>query len=134
MKNGYASAEAVARLVLKCGMIGRVVYALNGSGMDGIHAILKIDPDARFIDRGVAFAVAVKDFSERGKRCFCYTADTGEQNVNAIRSYGCLLATISLNAENFEDSIRCKPDMCEFLHTSDFAAIEAEYRNKNKLY
>ena len=134
LKNGYASAKAVAQLVLKCGMIGRVVYALNGSGMDGINAILEIDPDARFIDKGVTFASQVKDFPERGKRCFCYTDDVSEQNINAIRSYGCLLATISLNAENFANSIRCKPDMCEFLHTSDFATIESEYKQKVKLY
>ena len=134
LKNGYASAEAVAKLVLRCGMIGRVVYALNGSGMDGINAILKIDPDARFIDRGVAFAKTVKDFSERGKRCFCYTKDTSEENINAIRNYGCLLALISLSPANFEDSIRRNPDMCEYLHTSDFATIEEEYLKKIKLY
>lgn len=134
LKNGYACAEMVAKLVLKCGMIGRVVYALNGSGMKGIQTILKIDPDARFIDKGVMFAKTVKDFSERGKRCFCYTADTSEQNINTIRDFGCLLAMISLDATNFVDSIRCKPDMCEFLHTSDFQTIEAGYLSEIKLY
>ena len=134
LKNGCESAEAVAKTVLKCGMIGKVVYALNGSGMAGINTILAIDPDARFIDRGVGFAMTVKDFSERGKRCFCYTSDTSDQNINAIRNYGCLLALISLNQINFEDSIRCNPDMCEFLHTSDFKAIEEDYLKKVKLY
>lgn len=134
LKDRYQSAEAVAKLVLKCGMIGRVVYALNGSGMEGIQAILAIDPDARFIDSGVGFANTVKDFPERGKRCFCYTSDTSEQNIRAIRDSGCLLALISLRPETFVNSIRCKPDMCEFLHTSDFAAIEADYLNTIKLY
>ena len=134
LKNGYDSAVAVAKTVLKCGMIGRVVYALNGSGMAGINAILEVDPDARFIDRGAGFAMTVKDFPERGKRCFCYTRDTSDENINAIRDCGCLLALISLNANNFENSIRCKPDMCEFLHTSDFAAIEEDYLKKTKLY
>ncbi len=134
LKNAYESAEAVAKTVLKCGMIGKVVYALNGSGMDGINAILAIDPDARFIDRGVIFAEAVKDYPERGKRCFCYTKDTSDENINTIRNYGCLLALISLSPANFEDSIRHKPDMCEYLHTSDFAAIEEEYLKKTKLY
>lgn len=134
LKNGYQSAEAVAKSVLRCGMIGKVVYALNGSGMAGINAILSIDPDARFIDKGVGFGATVKDFSERGKRCFCYTSDTSDENINAIRNYGCLLALISLNPDNFENSIRCKPDMCEFLHTSDFKAIEENYLKKIKLY
>ena len=134
MKNGYQSAEAVAKTVLKCGMQGKIVYALNGSGMAGINAILAIDPDARFIDRGVGFAEAVRDFPERGKRCFCYTSDTRAENINAIRERGCLLALISLDSNNFEDSVKCHPDMCEFLHQSDFTAIEEEYLKRIKLY
>ena len=134
LKNGFKIAEAVARTVLKCGMIGKIVYALNGSGIAGINAILAIDPDARFIDCGVDFAQTVKDFSQRGKRCFCYTSDTREENINAIRSYGCLLALISLSESNFEDSIKHHPDMCEYLHTSDFKAIEEKYLKKTKLY
>lgn len=134
LKNGYEAAEPVAKMVLKCGMIGRVVYALNGSGMKGIETIMAIDPDARFIDKGIGFAQSVQTFAERGKRCFCYTDDVSEENVNAIRDYGCLLALISLNENNYESAIRQKPDMCEFLHTSDFRAIEENYLKKVKLY
>lgn len=134
LKNGYQCAEAVSKTVLKCGMIGKVVYALNRSGMAGINAILSIDPDARFIDKGVAFAETVKDFPERGKRCFCYTNDTSDENINAIRDYGCLLALISLDSNNFEKCISFNPDMCEFLHTSDFKKIEENYLKKIKLY
>lgn len=134
LKNGLRIAKDVAMLVLKCGLQGKVVYALNGSGMNGINTILEIDPDAKFIDRGVGFAEAVKDFSERGKRCFCYTSDTRSENIDAIRNYGCLLALISLDKNNFESSIKCHPDMCEFLHTSDFKAIEESYLNGIKLY
>lgn len=134
LKNGFEIAEMVAKTVLKCGMIGKVVYALNRSGMEGINAILAIDPDARFIDCGVEFARTVKDFKERGKRCFCYTSDTSDENISAIRDYGCLLATISLSESNFESSIKHHPDMCEYLHTSDFNAIEESYLKKIKLY
>lgn len=134
LKNGYNGAEPVAKTVLKCGMAGKVVYALNGSGMKGIETIISIDPDARFIDRGVGFAETVSDFAERGKRCFCYTSDPSDENVNAIRDRGCLLALISLKAENFEAAIRQHPDMCEYLHTSDFKAIEESYFEKVKLY
>ena len=134
LKNGLKIAESVSKLVLKCGLQGKVVYALNGSGMAGIEAILKIDPDARFIDRGVFFAEAVKDFSERGKRCFCYTSDTRQENIDAIREYGCKLALISLDKNNFDASIVHHPDMCEYLHTSNFEEIEAEYFKKIKLY
>lgn len=132
LKNGYESAVPVAETVLKCGMIGKVVYALNGSGMAGIEAVMAIDPDARFIDRGVGFADTVKAFAERGKRCFCYTGDPGE--ADAIRARGCLLALISLGPDNFEAAIGRKPDMCEYLHSSDFRAIEDEYRKRIKLY
>ena len=133
LKNGYRIAKPVAELVLRCGMSGKVVYALNGSGMDGINAVLEVDPDARFIDRGIAFATAVKEFAERGKRCFCYTKDTGAENIRAIRDCGCLLALISLDEHNFKTAIECRPDMCEFLHTSDFKAIEEDYLKKVKL-
>lgn len=134
LKNGFAIAEKVAKAVLKAGMIGKVVYALNGSGMAGINAILAVDPDARFIDRGITFANTVKNFNERGKRCFCYTSDTRDENINAIRELGCLLALISLDKNNFDASIKHHPDMCEFLHTSDFKAIEQNYFNDLKLY
>ncbi len=134
LKNKFAGAVPVAKAVLKCGMAGKVVYALNGSGMDGINAIMAIDPDARFIDSGVRFAQTVRDFAERGKRCFCYTGNASAENVGEIRDYGCLLALISLNENNFEAAIRQHPDMCEYLHTSNFRAIEDNYLEKLKLY
>ena len=55
LKNKYEGAEPVAKTVLKCGMQGKVVYALNRSGMRGIDTILSIDPDARFIDKGIDY-------------------------------------------------------------------------------
>ena len=134
LKNGLAIAEAVAKTVLKCGMIGRVVYALNGSGLEGMGAVLAVDPDARFIDRGAKFAEVVKDYPERGKRCFCYTWDSCREEIEVIRKNGCLLALISLDARNFVPSIVQHPDMCEFLHTSDFRSIEKEYLDSIKLY
>ena len=134
LKNGLSIAKSVAKTVLKCGMIGKVVYALNGSGIDGINTILAIDPDARFIDKGAKFANTVKDFGERGKRCFCYTWDSCKDDIKAIRDGGCLLALISLDKKNFEASITQNPDMCEFLHTSDFSTIESDYLNNIKLY
>ena len=134
LKNGYEGAAPVAKTVLKCGMIGKVVYALNGSGMRGIDTVMAIDPDACFIDSGVGFAQTVRDFAERGKRCFCYTSNTSVENVSEIRDYGCKLALISLNENNFETAIRQHPDMCEFLHTSDFRAIEDSYLKNLKPY
>lgn len=134
MKNGMNCVEAVVDLVLKCGMRGRVIYALNGSGMTGINAILAKDPDARFIDSASHFVKAVSGFAERGKRCFAYTADTSIEAVNAIREGGCMVALISLNASNFAAAISHHPDMCEYLHVSDFKAIEEVYFNNLKLY
>jgi hypothetical protein len=134
LKNGYNGASPVAKKVLECGMVGKVVYALNGSGMKGIETVMGVDPDARFIDKGVGFAETVRDFAEKGKRCFCYTNDSSDENVKAIRDYGCLLALISLKTDNFEAAIKQHPDMCEYLHTSDFKAIEESYFKKLRLY
>jgi len=118
----------------KCGMQGKVIYALNGAGMPAINAIIAIDPDACFDGHGVGFAEEMKDYPERGKRCYCYTKDTNPETVNKIREYGCKLELISLNAENFAAAIACHPDICEFLHTSDFRKIEDDYLNSVKLY
>lgn len=134
IKNGIIAAEAVARLVLKYGMQGKVIYALNGAGMAGINAILAIDPDARFIGASPSFVYQVAGFSERGKRCFAYTSNISADAVNAIREGGCMVALISLNASNFETAIAYHPDMCEYLHTSDFKAIEDAYFSNLKLY
>ena len=134
LKNGIDTAEMVAKLVLKCGMQGKVIYALNGAGLPGINAIIKVDPDACFDDHGVAFAEKMKDYPERGKRCYCYTSDTSPETVNAIRNLGCKLELISLKPENFEAAVACHPDICEFLHTSDFKTIEEDYLSKVKLF
>lgn len=134
LKNGIEIAKSVAMLVLKCGLQGKVIYALNRSGMEGINAILEIDPDARFIDCGANFARTVKDFAQRGKRCFCYTWDSCVDDIKEIRDLGCLLALISLDERNFKSSIAYHPDMCEYLHTSDFKGIEEKYFSELKLY
>ena len=134
MKNGWNALEAIVNLVLKCGMQGKVIYALNGTGMAAINAILAKDPDARFIDAAPSFVNAVSGFEERGKRCFAYTSDTSPDAVNAIREGGCMVALISLNESNFEAAIAHHPDMCEYLHVSDFKAIEDAYFKNLKLY
>ena len=134
LKNGMNCVEAVASLVLKCGMQGRVIYALNGSGMAGINTILAKDPDARFIDSASHFVNTVSGFAERGKRCFAYTSNISADVVNAIRTGGCMVALISLNSGNFEAAIAHHPDMCEYLHTSDFKTIEDSYFDSLKLY
>lgn len=133
MKNGYASVKDVVNLVVKCGMSGRVIYALNGSGMTGINTILAKDPEARFID-GVGLVSAVANYADRRKRCFAYTSDLSAETVKAIRDGGCMVALISLNASNFETAISLHPDMCEYLHTSDFRTIEDDYFKNTKLY
>lgn len=134
IKNGIGAAADVAKLVLRHGMQGKVIYALNGAGMDGINAILAIDPDARFIGAAPSFVNQVAGFAERGKRCFAYTSNINEETVNAIREGGCMVALISLNASNFEAAIAHHPDMCEYLHISDFKAIEDAYFGNLKLY
>lgn len=133
MKNGYASVDAIVSMVVKCGMCGRVIYALNGSGMTGINTILAKDPEARFID-GVGLVSAVANYADRRTRCFAYTSDLSAETVKAIRDGGCMVALISLHAGNFEAAISQHPDMCEYLHTSNFKAIEDEYFKNTKLY
>ena len=133
LKDGTRSAEAVAKIVFAYGMQGRVIYALNGAGMAGMSKILAIDPDARFIDM-VGRYYGAEDYAERGKRCFAYTSDISTASVNAIREKGFMLALTSLHSGNFVAAVGYSPDMCEYLHTSDFRAIEDAYFADLKLY
>lgn len=135
MKNGYSSAEAIVNLVLKTGMRGKVIYALNGSGMQSINKILASDPDARFIDTPYNFTAAkLADLPDYKKRCFAYTADLTASTIASIRESGCMLALIGLSASNFSTAITYHPEMCEFPHTFDFKNIENNYFDNLKLY
>lgn len=127
LKEGITHAEEVARLVLAHGMRGRTIYATNGAGADAIKLILRYDPDARFIDKVKNYtAAALSPISDYPRRCFAYTADFSEENIAAVRESGCMLATISLDGATAPAAFRHHPDMAEYLHTSDFAAIDRE--------
>lgn len=135
LKEGYTVAEAVAQLVQKCGMTGRVIYAPNGSGLQTINKILEYDPDARFIDSMFNFTASnLSGLPDYRSKCFAYTSSIDDDTVAAIRASGCRLALISLDASNFEQAVAYCPDMCEYLHTSNFKQIEADYFDSVKLY
>ena len=125
LKKGLQDAEAVALLAARCGMKGRVVYAPNGSGEQTINRILKIDPNARFIDRPCNFTrELLKDVRDYDAKCYAYTADFSEENIGSIRENNVMLAAISLTAETAPKAFRLQPDMMEYLHTSRFFEIE----------
>lgn len=134
LKEGLLHAEDVAHEVVSHGMRGRVVYATNGAGAEAINRILKIDPQARFIDTPWNYTrellSSVKDHADK---CYAYTGDFSDENIRRIRESGCMLATISLNAENAEAAFRHHPDMAEYPHTSDFEAIEKKLTESKKL-
>lgn len=120
-------AEDVANLVVSCGMRGRTVYATNGGGAKLIEMILKIDPEAKFIDTKYNYTKQelqqIKDYQAK---CFVYTYDFSDENIAEIRESGCMLAVISLNADNAIQAFRHHPDMAEYPHTSDFEEIDKQ--------
>lgn len=125
LKEGFKSAEKIASMVCRYGMAGRVVYAPNGSGEETMLAILKIDPDARFIDRPWNFSADnLKNIPDYRKRCFAFTSNFSQDNIDSIRESGCKLATISLNENNIRAAFAHHPDMAEYPHTSDFEKLE----------
>lgn len=125
LKDGIIHAAEVARLVCSRGLKGRCVYAVNGAGPAAIRVVREIDPDAMFIDRPDNFnrekLAGVEGYR---KCCFAYTADFSEENIRKIRESGVLLAAISLREDNLKEAFRWNPDMAEYLHTSDFEALE----------
>lgn len=125
LKNGLQDAEQTARLVVNCGMRGRVVYAPNGSGEETIERILKIDSDAHFIDKPKNFTrELLKNIKDYSSKCYAYTADFSEENIQNIRENNCMLATISLREENAAKAFSYTPEMMEYPHTSKFFEIE----------
>ena len=133
LKEGLAHAEEIARLAVNSGMRGRTVYATNGAGAEAILRILKIDPQARFIDTRKNYTrAALESVAEYRARCYVYTADFSAENIAEIRESGCMLAAISLNAENAPAAFRHHPDMAEYPHTSDFEQIDRAILAENR--
>ncbi len=125
LKEGLLHAEDIAKAVCKSGMRGRVVYATNGAGAECILKILKIDPKAQFIDTVYNYTAenlsAIPDYPEK---CFAYTDDFSDENIEKVRKSGCKLAAISLNENNAFEAFKHHPDMAEYPHTSDFEKID----------
>jgi len=125
LKEGLTHAEDVARLVVSCGMRGRTIYATNGAGATAIRRILLIDPQAQFIDTVTNYtAENLRSIPDYPAKCFAYTGDFSAENIARVRASGCMLAAISLNADNAAAAFVHHPDMAEYPHTSDFAAID----------
>lgn len=125
LKEGMKNAEEIAKLVVRMGMRGRTVYATNGAGAEAINLILSIDPQARFIDTKQNYTKeALKTVKDYQAKCYVYTGDFSDENIEEIRNSGCMLAAISLNEENAKEAFRHHPDMAEYPHTSDFEKIE----------
>ena len=130
LKEGMKNAEEIAKLVVRMGMRGRTVYATNGAGADAINLILSIDPQARFIDTKQNYTKeTLKTVKDYQAKCYVYTGDFSDENIEEIRNSGCMLATISLNEENAKEAFKHHPDMAEYPHTSDFEKIETELSN-----
>ncbi len=135
LKEGITHAEEIAEMVVSSGMRGRVVYATNASGAAAINKILAIDPDARFIDTKQNYTrEKLADVKDYANKCFVYTGDFSDENIAEIRKSGCMLATISLNADNAKAAFKHHPDMAEYPHTSDFEAIDKEILNAVKYW
>ncbi len=125
LKEGILHAADIAEMVCKYGLQGKVVYATNGSGAESINLILGLDPNAQFIDRPENFTKEnLKDIPDYHLKCYAYTSDFSDENIRKIRESGCMLATISLDRNNILDAFRHHPEMAEYPHTSDFAALD----------
>ncbi len=132
LKEGLLHAEDIAREVCKYGMRGRVVYATNGSGAECISKILAIDPEAHFIDTPENYtAEKLRSIPDYGAKCFAYTGDFSDENIEKIRKSGCMLTAISLNENNAAAAFKHHPDMAEYPHTSDFEEIDKKIISQN---
>ncbi len=133
LKEKLMNAEIIAHLAAAMGMRGRTVYAPNGAGADLMLKIMRIDPEAHFIDRPENFTAEVlKDIPAYTARCYAYTSDFSDKNIAKIRESGCMLAAISLNRDKASEAFRHHPDMAEYPHPYDFAAIEKSVHEEER--
>ena len=125
LKEGIKHAEDIAKLVVSTGMRGRVIYATNGAGAEAILKILKIVPQAHFIDTVDNYcAENLQSVPDYPSKCFAYTCDFSQEVIASVRESGCMLACISIDKDNAIEAIKCHPDMMEYPHTSNFAEID----------
>ena len=100
-------------------------YLLLFLKVSSIKKILKIDPDANFIDTPANYtAEKLAGVPDYQAKCFAYTSDFSDENIARIRESGCMLAAISLNEENAASAFRHHPDMAEYPHMYDFEKID----------
>lgn len=125
LKEKLLNAEKIAHLAAGMGLRGRTVYAPNGAGAEAMLRIMRIDPEAHFIDRPENFtAKALMNVPAYPSRCYAYTSDFSDETIAQIRESGCMLAAISLNRDKALAAFRHHPDMAEYPHLYDFNAIE----------
>lgn len=135
MKNGGTYAETITKLVWKCGMRGKVIYALNGTSLSAMQTILQYDPDAKFMNIINHYTDEMyQEVNDYEKKFYAYTSEFDEETIMNIKNKGVMLACISLTTNNFQDAIKWHPEMCEFPHTSNFNEIENDYFETVKLY
>lgn len=97
---------------------------------DGV-LIVNHDEDVKGYDKSgneVKLVILETDYPAK---CYVYTGDFSDENIEEIRSGGCMIADISLDEDNAKEAFRHHPDMAEYLHTSDFEKIEAELLKVN---
>jgi hypothetical protein len=130
-------ASNVAKLVAKCGMKGRVTYAIVNGGALAIPEIIAIDPEASFITTK-ANLDAISNLStilpNYKDKCYAYTADLTSSTVDAIRNAGYRLELVDITVDKFNKAIQFCPDSLEYLHTTDFRTIEDAYFDSVTLY
>ena len=134
LKNNGEYAEAVARLVLKTGMRGRVYYAMNSAAPSYIEDISRIDEGAKFIGSVSAFNSSYLEALslDLRKRCVIYSYSSSD--AEHVRELGVSLLLTSVNASNINNALQKHPEILEYNHNINFEEIENNILSNIKLY
>lgn len=118
----------LAKLVVDCGMSGRVYYA--NTSTTNASAILAVDPNAGFLfnysaDALTTWASALPDYHTR-QRSFAWSSTVNTEALEATRALGFkyLLSEVSTTA-----LMSFAPDVIEFVATANCGELNKTYLN-----
>ena len=123
------TASTLAKLVVDCGMSGRVAYA--NTNTSNAATILNIDPNAGFIfSYGVMsqFVDAISDYHVRQKS-YAWSSSISTEALENTRAYGFKYLVSETNGSNYTQKMSYVPDMVEFQATVDSKTLNQNYLN-----
>ena len=119
----------LAKLVVDCGMSGRVAYANMSYGY--CNSFLAVDPNSGFIfpystNNLTNFEDAISEYAVK-QRSYAWASSISYEALEATRAAGFKYLVSEVNATNYSSKMPFNPDMVEFQANQNCKAINKAY-------